>query len=143
MSYFYGTLFINGMLFYSIYENPNLSKLKYLIIFLSCFLSYFVKEPVFFYFNCFLLITFILLINHKLVFLNYKLFAFLGHISYALYLLHQNIGYTIQNQLISLGFTNPLVLLIVPLSFALFISYIFTDFLEKNFISLIKKFFND
>jgi peptidoglycan/LPS O-acetylase OafA/YrhL len=143
MSYFYGTLFINGMVFYSIYENPILSKLKYLIIFLSCFLSYFLNEPVFFYFNCFLIITFILLINNKLFFLNYKLFAFLGHISYALYLLHQNIGYTIQNQLIGFGYTNPILLLIIPLFFVIFISFIFTDFLEKNFIRLIKKIFND
>lgn len=143
MSFFYGTLFINGMLFYSIYENPNLSKLKYLFIFLNCLLSYFVSESIFFYFNFLLLITFVLLINNKLFFLNFKLFTFLGHISYALYLLHQNIGYTIQNQLISFGFTNPILLLIIPLFIVLFISYIFTDFFEKNLISFIKKIGND
>ncbi len=143
MIYFYGTLFINGMLFYSIYERPNLLKLKYLIVILSCGLSYYLKESILFYFNCLLLLTFILLINNKLFFLNFKLFAFLGHISYALYLLHQNIGYTIQNQLISFGYTNPILLLIVPLFFVLFISFIFTDILEKNFIILLKKIFND
>lgn len=143
VSYFYGALFINGMLFYSIYENPILSKLKYIIIFLSCFLCFFLKDQVLFYFNFFLIYIFTLLINNKLFFLNISFFAFFGQISYALYLLHQNIGYAIQNQLINLGVANPVLLLISPFFLVIFISFVFTFLLEKKIIKIIKFIFND
>ncbi len=143
VSYFYGSLFINGMLFYSIYENSVLSKLKFIIIFLSCFVCFFLKDQVLFYFNCFLIFTFILLINNKLFFLNIRFFSFFGQISFAMYLLHQNIGYTIQNQLINLSITNPILLLLSPLFLVIFLSFVFTFLLEKKIINLIKFIFND
>lgn len=65
---------------------------------------------------------------------------YLGKISYALYLIHQFIGYTIQYALInSIGINNGLVILLVPIIVSILLAMLVTELFEKPFLSWANK----
>ena len=63
--------------------------------------------------------------------------VFIGEISYALYLLHQYIGYSIQLKLIGLGVNNFYLLLIIPFTISMLLAYVVTFYFERPLLKLI------
>lgn len=82
-------------------------------------------------------ILFLLVSLGKLQFFNKKEFLSIGLLTYPLYLIHQNIGYIIFNEL---GYKiNKWVLLTVTIIIMLIISYWINKYLEKPISSYLKK----
>ena len=63
-------------------------------------------------------------------FIAIKPLIFLGNISYALYLVHQNLGYIILNKLYAY-FGEFQVLICVPIILSIVVAYFITKYLEK------------
>lgn len=100
-------LFIIGIMFYCIWQHGN--QLKYHAVIASCIaydLTFMSIENALITL-CFVA-TFYLVINNKLQFLGSRFLVFFGTISYPLYLIHQNIGYVVINQMHAMGLTHPI-----------------------------------
>ena len=69
-----------------------------------------------------------LVVQNKLRFLNKPFFIYLGILTYPLYLLHQNIGYIIFNNL--MDYVNKYVLLLGTIFFMLALSYVLNRWVE-------------
>jgi len=106
LSIHYILLFMIGIAFYRIYVNQG-KWLDYLYILLNYILSaplYFVEHPstslTFLYtaFGFIILIYYLFVKGYFGFLSNFKVFLYIGNISYALYLIHENIGYIIINK---------------------------------------------
>jgi peptidoglycan/LPS O-acetylase OafA/YrhL len=124
----YSNFFIAGIMFYKLKsENKGI----YHVIISFCLITEFVFNGlvvgivVASFFG-----LFYLLLLGKLSFLNNRYFLFFGTISYALYLVHQNIGYVIINFLEARGYTSEIYLL-VPLGISIILASIITFYIEK------------
>ena len=80
---------------------------------------------------------YILFIFNKLDFLNLKPLIFLGQISYAWYLIHQNVGYVIMNAMKPYIQNN--FIIITPLVITAFMAYLITKYFEKPAISYLRR----
>jgi peptidoglycan/LPS O-acetylase OafA/YrhL len=131
-------LFFAGILFYKLSKKDDTRLILYLYLFLNYLvyayfhgLRYSISLALFY-------LVFILILNGSFKFVINRFTVFFGTISYALYLVHQNIGYILlkaMNQLhinIYLGLT--LILFIV-----IFLAYLITRYIEKPFIIIIRK----
>ena len=67
---------------------------------------------------------------NRLKFISLKPLIFLGHISYALYLIHQNFGYVILNKLYAY-YGSHQILILIPIICSIIIAFIITEYLEK------------
>lgn len=132
----YISFFISGIIFYKIYNDES-SSFSYLLLVLAFSISLFTNK-----FNDYIAIPciyiiFFLLSFHKLSFINNKIFIFFGSISYALYLVHQNIGYIILNYLknnnIAYNFS-----LLIAMSISILLASIITFLFEKRIIKFLK-----
>lgn len=139
----YAPLFAAGICFYKLSINQN-SKSNILMI-TFCFLSYMLVSEahldrwlyeVVIIFGFF--IIFYLNSIGKIKFLAVKPLIFLGKISYALYLIHQNIGYIILNYVYEHVMHNQ-ILILVPISFSIILASIITIYLEKPLVYFIKQ----
>lgn len=138
-SYFhYGTLFIIGINFFYIWKRQD-HWWHHLQIFFCLTLTINQQNHVPTIITSILILTFYLLVNKRLKFLESPPLLFLGKISYALYLVHQNIGNTIQLKMIELGFDNYMYLIITPLVISLILSSGITLLLEKPIIDKLSK----
>lgn len=79
---------------------------------------------------------FVLFHFQKMGFLQIKLFIFLGKISYAWYLLHQNVGYIIIN-LLKPYISGQLIIIIPTVSTAI-MAYLVTNYFEKYVLTYLK-----
>jgi len=141
----YVLLFMIGIAFYRIYTNKS-TYLEHIFIFLNLLVGVFlynIAQPstsiklLFFLFLPIVLLYY-LFIYGKLRFLTgIKPLIFLGNISYALYLVHQNIGYVIiyhLENLVGRFFATNLATI-----FAIFLAYIITCKIEPPFRKGLKK----
>lgn len=127
----YGLLFLIGINFYYIYNNES-KIINHIQIFLCLLVSFVIHDNIFPFFLIFFIGLFYLFVYQKLMFLAVKPLIVLGQISYALYLLHQFIGYIIQYNLINkMGVTNFWVLILLPLTIVIILSYFLTLYVEK------------
>lgn len=126
----YGPLFLSGMYFYKL-TTRSLRPIYYVvpIILLILYLipndNLTEKIILISVYALFYLFTF-----KRLGFISWKPLLFLGNISYALYLIHQNLGYIMLRSLYD-AFGNHQILMIVPISCSIIIAYIITMYLEK------------
>jgi peptidoglycan/LPS O-acetylase OafA/YrhL len=124
----YGNLFIAGIAFYRVMHSTDL--FPYLIILMSLFVEYLLREQSFFfiltYYGTFLLLSWRLLER-----INAPIMLFFGNISYSLYLIHQNIGYIIIHQLEINNLATPISIIIIPLIFSVFIASLMYRFIEN------------
>ncbi len=134
----YAPLFISGMYFYKLTTEKK--KLETLLIPLVSFILYVVFNEsieeniiIFFIFSLFYLNAY-----GKLKFIAYKPLLFLGSISYALYLIHQNLGYILLNELYAY-FGNYQILIIIPLIVSILLAYVITEYLEKPILNYLRK----
>ena len=123
----YGMLFVAGIQFYLIKEKElnkkKLSQSIVLIVFSILTYAVVIKDIVSFSIVFSFYILFFLLVYNYLKFLKIRWLIFIGSISYPLYIVHQNIGYILMNELnlpFLIEFTLAILLSIVM---AIFIHY--------------------
>jgi peptidoglycan/LPS O-acetylase OafA/YrhL len=138
LNYYYGTLFLIGINFYQIWKEDG--KWWNHVQILSCLvLSFLMAKSELIIVTLIAVAIFYLLIYEKLKFLSLSPFVFLGRISYSLYLLHQYIGYSIQLELIKLGITNYLMLILSPFLVSIILASIVTFIIEKPLLLKLQK----
>jgi peptidoglycan/LPS O-acetylase OafA/YrhL len=125
-----GTLFLMGVMFYNIWKGKA-SKTEHLLAVYAALLPGIFQNYELLTVNLILVGIFYLLVYGKLKFLEVKPLIFLGEISYALYLVHQKIGYIIQLQMVEHQFTNQVLLVLVPFAMAVLLATIITFYVEK------------
>ena len=127
----FGHLFIIGISFYKIKSGES-NWWNHLLILLSYLVSFAITDSIP---KHIILLGFIavfyLFVNDKLKWIKLKPLIILGEISYALYLIHQFIGYFIIYELIKLGIKNNILLILIPTTVTLILSYIITYYIEK------------
>jgi len=138
----YSGLFLSGIVFYKMFKGDK--SLKHHLSLLVCYItvvvgynsaiagvsSYIPIGVVY--------IIFYLFLYHKLDFLDIKPLGFLGYISYPLYLIHQELGFTILLHLKSdFGFTGYWTIF-VPIVISLLLAYVVARFIEKPILKLAK-----
>jgi peptidoglycan/LPS O-acetylase OafA/YrhL len=74
------------------------------------------------------------------MFLQSKYLVFLGSISYALYLIHQNIGYIIINKMYGLG-SNSHIAVFIAFLCSVILAAILTYKVEKPMIDVLRTFY--
>lgn len=128
--YYYGLLFLIGINFYQIWKFKA-KWWNHLQILLCLVLTILSNKEILIIISVVLLIVFYLMVYGKIKFLAHPILLFLGKISYALYLIHQNIGYTIMLKMISIGVNNFVILLAIPLVVSLLLASFITLYIEK------------
>lgn len=127
----FGNLFIIGICFYKI-KNKEANWSSHLLIIGSFLVSFVISDVM--YKHMFLLLfiaIFYLFVYDKLKWIKLKPLIVLGEVSYALYLLHQFIGYFIINELIDSGIKNGFLLILIPSVITIAMSYGITFYIEK------------
>ena len=139
----YTPLFLGGIYFYKLTVEEK-SRIN-IILPLICYLVYFIiidtnidrifteRLIVLGFFLMFYLNAF-----NALKFIALKPLIFLGNISYALYLVHQNLGYIILNKLYA-NFGNYQVLIFIPIVLSIIIAFFITEYLEKPIGKYLRK----
>jgi len=124
-------LFIIGISFYKI-KNKESKWWTHLLILCSFIVSIIISDslhkPVFL---LFFIAIFYLFVYNKLNWIKLKPLIILGEISYALYLIHQFIGYIIINKLVNYGIENNFLLLLIPFTITVLLAYSITFYIEK------------
>ena len=85
--------------------------------------------------NSVITLLFYLLIFNLLKFIAFKPLLFIGQISYALYLVHQFIGYIIIMELNKMGISNQWILLLIPIVFSILIASLVSYIIEPKVIN--------
>lgn len=135
----YSHLFLMGINFYLIY----IGKFNYVTIIqlISCLLvSFVIDELILTLLIVFYFILFWAMIKGNLRVICISPLIILGEISYSLYLLHQNIGYTIIYNLISFGIKG-VWLIFIPLFISLFLAYFLTFKIERPIVKKCNMFY--
>lgn len=137
----YGHLFFAGIIFYKL-KTHRQHWARHLCIGLCLAVQFIVSslEPALVIAACFTL--FYLLINNYLTIVSKGILIYLGHISYSLYLLHQNIGYIIMRFLFEWNIPAWLVLLVpilASIGLASFVTYLIERPAQKAIRSCYKQ----
>lgn len=134
----FGSFFIAGIMFYRIYNKLSSYK-EHLIILLTQLFVFLIFNQLELSF-VFLLFTilFYLFVYHKLDFFHNKILSYLGAISYPLYLIHQTVGITILNYMLTIGINSYLSLFFV-IVLVFLLAIIIYEFFEKPILKLILK----
>jgi peptidoglycan/LPS O-acetylase OafA/YrhL len=127
--------FIAGICFYKMF-NQIASKQTYFILIISLF-STLVEGIDNFYIYSIFYTVFFLCITNRIPFFKNKVFVFMGGISYALYLVHQNIGYIIINSFNEYNI-SPYIGIFIATSFSILLAYLITKYIEGPSIKKIK-----
>lgn len=133
----YISYFISGIMFYKIYSKHT-TIFTYIALGLALLTSLYINHFDYTYVILIIYIIFFLLAFHKLKLIAWKPLFFLWSISYALYLIHQNIGYIILYYGYSYGFSVTLATLLT-LSVSIFIASLITLVFEKRTIKYLRK----
>lgn len=136
----HGNLFIAGMMFYKLMHQPG--KSPYYILFFALVIEYFIHRDVALwitvYFGIFWAFT-----KGYLGSLAVKPLVYLGSISYSLYLVHQNIGYVIIQNLEKYELATSVSIILVPFIINIVIASLMYSFIEKPTMRLIRKKWKD
>jgi peptidoglycan/LPS O-acetylase OafA/YrhL len=135
-------LFFAGILFYQLSKKEQNHTKLYLYLGLNFLVYAFFHEVQYIISFALYYILFMAILKGKLSFTVNRLTVFLGSISYALYLVHQNIGYILLKLVNQLQlYTFPGLIFIMVLLF--FLAYLITHFIERPFMLMIKERFKD
>jgi peptidoglycan/LPS O-acetylase OafA/YrhL len=143
LNLYHGVFFYAGILFYLIQKQPEKKNiiLGHLAFSIAAVVALYLPEGlphmlvVMSFFG-----VFYLGLMGKLEFLTNKVLLFLGSISYALYLIHQFIGYVIINQ-IKEYFGDSILVIVPPLAISLLGAYLVTTYVEKPAVNKLKKWY--
>jgi len=136
----FGMFFVAGMHFFKIYSKEA-SLINYVIIALSYFvcIMYYPDTRGVITMTLLYVLFFLFVFGH-LKFLAVKPLIYLGKISYALYLIHQYLGYSIIDILNTQGFPS-WSLLIIPLIFSLTMAWFITEYIEAPILKFLKQWY--
>ena len=132
-----GTLFFAGIVFYLMKtQGQTIKRSAYILL---CIAIHLLINP---FFECivvlFFFVIFYLFIFNKLNFLANKPLLFLGSISYALYLINQNIGYQLLNFLETSGLRSIYIKLPLALMLIIALAAAITNGVEKPIMRYIR-----
>ena len=132
-------LFICGIVLYKIYNNEisSITLCLYIIIVIRILLIDLFQERVF---TLVSILIFLLISNNTIIVRNSKLITFISSCSYALFLVHQNVGYSVMHYLMNNGFsflTSSLFAINVSFCFSALITYYIEQPFQKMFKQLI------
>lgn len=113
--------------------------LQILLIFTMLFIN---SENEDFIVYCFIYILFLLGVYDVLKFLKFKIFIFMGEISYSLYLVHQNIGYVIITKMMNADISK-LAAALVAFIVSLFLAKLMYTYIELKLSKYIKIYLNN
>lgn len=145
----YVLLFFIGICFYRLKNNTSL-KLEHFFIILNLIIASFLYQKVqpsnslyiiLFSFTVIVVVYYLFLYDKLRWMGNIKLLIFLGNISYALYLVHQNIGYVIIN-IFENKYDLRFVGIFVATGFSILVAYVITYYLEPILRNNLRKAFN-
>lgn len=137
---YHGVFFYSGILFYLLKTDPERKRVVHLHL-LAAFavaLSFFALKGwadmlvvASFY------IVFYLSLSGKMEFMVNKPLLFLGSISYALYLIHQYLGFIVLNQ-IKPYFGDSLLIVVPPIIVSITLAYLITRYVEQPVVTVLK-----
>jgi peptidoglycan/LPS O-acetylase OafA/YrhL len=135
----YAGLFFAGIVFYKIWEGKR-TVLHYGLIFLCLALNLWFHhtKPEGMVATLIIFSIMGLFAHGFLAFIAVRPLLFLGQISYALYLLHQNIGFIIIRALQAKGYTS-VVTLLIPIAVSIVLAYLITEYVEKPSIKWLRE----
>ncbi|PZD73012.1 O-acetyltransferase OatA [Acaryochloris thomasi RCC1774] len=133
----YIMFFVAGICFFKIYKNLS-DRMTVPILLLSLVSTSFVFSVKDFWVFSVLYAVFYLAITGWLAFLRLRLFVGLGTVSYALYLVHQNIGYIIINQSYRWGLP-PVFGILAAIATSLLIASVLTYYIERPSARMIRR----
>lgn len=136
----YISYFISGIMFYKIYANEA-GWLTYMTLVLAFGIALFINRLDASFIIVLIYFLFVLLSSHKLKVFVVKPLVFSGTISYALYLIHQNIGYIILNYIQEFNISM-WVGTFFAICISLVIATIITFLFEKRVIFYLKNSYN-
>jgi len=122
--------FAMGILFYRLRQRPEEWRLNVLMIALSLLAIAVGERPIFLAVAVFCCAVFTAFTAGWLRFLNRRVFAFLGEISYSLYLVHQAIGFVVIYYLEKAG-VHALAAVALAMGFALLLAFAMNRLVEK------------
>jgi peptidoglycan/LPS O-acetylase OafA/YrhL len=131
----FGNLFIAGIMFYKLMHEPRKS-LYFILIFALVVEYYLHKEVVIWiavYFGIFWAFT-----KGYLTTFAVKPLVYLGSISYSLYLIHQNIGYVIIQNLEKYDLATPISIIIVPGTVSILVASLMYFYIEKPAMKFVR-----
>lgn len=140
LNLYHGVFFYAGILFYLLQKFPEKRTivLAHLAFSIAVIVALYLPEGLP---HTLVLLTFFgvfyLGLMGKMDFLVNKVLLFLGSISYALYLIHQFIGYVIINETKHL-FGDSMLVIVPPLAISLAAAYLITAYIEKPAVNRLK-----
>ncbi len=132
----YGNLFIAGIMFYKLMHQPQRS--QYYILFSALFIEYFIYRHLFILVAIFFAVFWAFTKGYLSVLATRPL-IFLGSISYSLYLIHQNIGYIVIQNLEKYHWANPISIIIVPFTVSVITASLMFNYIEKPGMKFIRE----
>ncbi|WP_155800656.1 acyltransferase [Pontibacter sp. BAB1700] len=140
LNLYHGVFFYAGILFYLLMKQPEKRNivLTHLLFSIAVIVALYLPEglPHTLVVISFFGVFYLGLIG-KMEFLVNKVLLFLGSISYALYLIHQFVGYVIINETKHL-FGDSLLVIVPPLAITLTAAWLITAYIEKPVVSRLK-----
>lgn len=140
LNLYHGVFFYAGILFYLLMKQPEKRNivLAHLLFCIAVIVALYLPEglPHTLVVISFFGVFYLGLIG-KMEFLVNKVLLFLGSISYALYLIHQFVGYVIINETKHL-FGDSLLVIVPPLAITLTAAWLITAYIEKPVVSRLK-----
>lgn len=123
------SLFLMGILVYK-KLNFDFSLLQWACLVVNIFNISVVYDFIGFIFVLCVLFLFFISVRYRPLFLDNRIFIFLGSVSYPLYLIHQNFGYIIIGFLLSYSF-SAFFSIVVAVFFSIFVSWVILVFIER------------
>lgn len=137
----YAAYFLGGVCFYRL-ANHQHSTASYGLLLLAVAATLALNSPKEAIVNSFLFGVFYLCISQRLPILKANILVFFGSISYALYLVHQNLGYIVINQFYAFGW-HPLGGIFTATVLAVIFAYLATVWVEQPALRAIRRFYRN
>lgn len=133
----YSNLFFAGVLFYLVHKSGSFNLSTILLLACCAIYELFVRDFTSFLAVLFFFFFFFLFVTQRLKILVNPIFLYFGTISYSLYLVHQNIGYSILYGFLKNGYNNELLFL-VPIIVSVIIATVITFVIEQPMALFVK-----
>ncbi|MBD1397582.1 acyltransferase [Pontibacter sp. JH31] len=140
LNLYHGVFFYAGILFYLLMKQPEKKNiiLGHLLFSIAVIVALYLPEGLP---HTLVVISFFVIfylgLEGKMDFLVNKALLFLGSISYALYLIHQFVGYVILNETKAL-FGDSMLVIVPPLAISLAAAWLITTYIEKPAVGRLK-----
>jgi peptidoglycan/LPS O-acetylase OafA/YrhL len=131
----YGNLFIAGIMFYKIMHRE--SYISYFILFICLITEYYLHGKLAYLITAYFFV-FYLFVTNRLKVLIVKPLVYLGSISYSLYLIHQNVGYVVINEMKPFNILNPASIIMAPMALSLLLATLMQKYIERPSLVFIR-----